>query len=54
MYDNAKKSWMICFLFEEFLFLFKMYILGGILLTNWNLFILDEHGSCVSLEAIKH
>jgi hypothetical protein len=50
MNDNAKKSWMTCFLFKEFLSFLKMYILGGMFLTNWHLLILDEHGNRVTLE----
>jgi len=40
-------------LFKEFLSFFKRFILSGISLTNRHLFILDGHGSHVTLEAIE-
>jgi hypothetical protein len=46
------KAWMTTSLFKEFLSFFKRYIPNGIFLTNRHLFILDGHGSHVTLEAI--
>ncbi len=47
------KAWMITYLFKDFLSFFKRLILGGISLTNRHLFILDGHGSHVTLETIE-
>lgn len=47
------KAWMISFMFKEFLSFFKKSILGGIPLINRHLFILNRHGSQVTLEAIE-
>jgi hypothetical protein len=47
------KAWVITFLFKEFLSFFKRSIPSGISITNRNLFILDGHGSHVTLEAIE-
>ncbi len=47
------KAWMITFLFKEFLSFFKRFIPSGICITNRHLFILDGHGSHVTLEVIE-
>jgi hypothetical protein len=47
------KPWMIISLSKKILSFFKRCILNGISLTNRHLFILDGHGSHVTLEAIK-
>jgi hypothetical protein len=47
------KAWMTTFLSKEFLSFFEIYILSGISLTIKHLFILDGHGSHVTLEAIE-
>jgi hypothetical protein len=47
------KAWMITFLFKEFLSFFKRSIPSGISITNRHLFILDRHGSCVTLDPIE-
>jgi hypothetical protein len=39
--------------FQGIFFFFQMSILGEISLTNRHLFILDKHGSHVTLEAIE-
>jgi len=49
-----KKTWMITFLFKEFLSFFKRSIPSGVSFTNRHLLILDGHGSHVTLEVIKH
>jgi hypothetical protein len=48
------KAWMTTFFFKEFLFFFKRFIPSGISLTNGHLFILDGHGSHVTLDAIEY
>jgi hypothetical protein len=47
------KAWMTTFLFKEFMFFFKRFILNGISITNRHLLILDGHGSHVTFEAIE-
>jgi hypothetical protein len=47
------KAWMISFMFKEFLSFFEKSILGGIPLINRHLFILNRHGSQLTLEAIE-
>jgi len=47
------KAWMTTFLFKEFLFLFKRSIPNGMSITNSHLFILNGHGSHVTLETIE-
>jgi hypothetical protein len=47
------KAWITIFFFKEFLSFFKRFILSGISPTNKHLFILDGHGSHVTLEAIE-
>jgi hypothetical protein len=47
------KAWMITFLFKEFFVFFKRSTPSGTSLTNRHLFILDGHGSHVTLEAIE-
>jgi hypothetical protein len=47
------KAWMITFFFKQFLSFFKRFIPNGISITNRHLFILDGHGSHVTLEAIE-
>jgi hypothetical protein len=44
---------MTTFLFKEFLSFFKRSIPSGISLTNKHLFILDGHGSHITLEVIE-
>jgi hypothetical protein len=46
------KAWMTTFFFKEFVSFFKRFIPSGISLTNKHLFILDGHGSDVTLEVI--
>jgi len=48
-----KKTWMIAFLFKEFLSFFKRLVLSGVSLTNKHLSILDGHGSHLTLEVIE-
>jgi hypothetical protein len=48
-----KKAWITNFLFKEFLSFFKRLIPNDISSFNHHLLILDEHGSHVTLEAIK-
>jgi len=47
------KAWMITYLFKDFLYFFKRLILSGISLTNRHLFILDGHGSHVTLRQLN-
>jgi hypothetical protein len=47
------KAWMTTFIFKEFLFFFKRFIPNGMSITNSHLFILDGHGSHVTLETIE-
>jgi len=47
------KAWMTTFLFKEFLSFFKRFISSRISITNRHPFILDGHGSHVTLEAIE-
>jgi hypothetical protein len=44
---------MVLFLFKKFLAIVKKYVLGGMSFINQHLFILDGHGSHVTLEATK-
>jgi len=48
-----KKAWMIFFLFKEFFFFFKWFILGGMFTTNWHLLVLDNHGNHITLKIIE-
>jgi hypothetical protein len=48
-----KKTWMITFLFKEFLFIFNKSIPSGMSFSNWHLLFIDEHGYHVTLKAIK-
>jgi hypothetical protein len=47
------KAWMIDFLFKEFMSFFKRSIPSGISLINRHFFIIDGHGSHVTLETIE-
>jgi hypothetical protein len=47
------KAWMTTFIFKDSLFFFKRFIPNGISLTNTHLFILDGHGSPVTLEVFE-
>jgi hypothetical protein len=48
-----KNAQMTCFLFKEFLSFFIKLVLGGISQSNHHLFILNGHGSHVTLESYK-
>jgi hypothetical protein len=47
------KTWMMSFLFKEFLSFFKRSIPKDIFQSNLHLLVLDGHGSHVTLETIK-
>jgi len=47
------KAWMTTSLFKKFLSFLKRSIPNGISLTNSHLFVLDGHGSHVTLETIE-
>jgi hypothetical protein len=53
LHGNAKKAWMIFFLFKEFLSFFKKFVLGGVSFNNRHLLVLDGHGNHVTLKAIS-
>jgi len=49
LHGNAKKAWMIFFLFKEFLSFFKKFVPSGVSFNNKHLLILDGHGNYVAL-----
>jgi hypothetical protein len=49
-----RKSYMIIYLFKEFLSFFKRSILNSIFQFNQHLLILDGDGCHVTIEAIEH
>jgi hypothetical protein len=49
LHGNAKKVWMIFYMFEEFIFYFLKFVLGGLSFFNRQLLIMDGHGSHVTL-----
>ncbi len=49
-----KRTWMITFLFKEFLFFLNKSILVGVSFSNPHLLILDGHNNHVTLEAIEN
>jgi hypothetical protein len=53
LYGNAKRTWIITFMFENFMSLFNKLVLGGMSLCNWQLLLLDGHGNHVTLKAIE-
>jgi hypothetical protein len=54
LYGNAKKTWIIIFLFKEFMFFFNKSIPGGVSFNKKHLLILNGHGSHVTLKTIEH
>jgi hypothetical protein len=54
LYGNTKKTWMIIFLFKEFMSFFNKSIPHGMSLNKQHLLILDGHGNHVTLKAIEH
>jgi hypothetical protein len=49
-----KRTWMITFLFKEFLSFFNKLVPSGVSLNNQHLLILDGHGNHVTLKVIEH
>jgi hypothetical protein len=45
-----KKTWMISFLFKEFLFFFKKSIWGRVSFTYTHILIMDGHNNNVTLK----
>jgi hypothetical protein len=54
IYGNVEKTWMITFLFKEFVCFFNKLVLDGMFFSNQCLLILDGHGNHFTLEAIEH
>jgi hypothetical protein len=53
LHGNAKKAWMISFLFKEFLSFFKFFVPGGVSFNNRHLLVLNGNGNHITLKAIS-